>query len=283
MRTQTEETRSFSQFARGGPIGGVCYAVSGNKSYSLDIEPEDDTICLVLGNVYADMQLDDSQMKPQDFIAASCSFHARRERVRVDGHRIDSAFIAFSYGRHFLQMTCEGSIASLRRGGHALNLQSDKIFHLARYAKSMINRRYDTDSLELQCLASMVLLETTAILKPRHRRGGQHGTSDFRRTRDFIDANLDQKLTVDAVASALGLPVRVIFHGVKIKTGLSFYQYVLQRRLFRACDMLAHTQLSISEIALDCGFSSQQHLTSMLSSRYGCTPGWIRANKSWIK
>lgn len=281
MRAQTGEKRSFSQFANGCPIGGIQYAVSGNQSYSLDFEPQDDTICLVLGNVYADVQIDESRMKRHDFVAGSCSFHPRQDRVRVDAHKVDSAFIAFSYSRRFLQMTCDYDMRGLRRGGHSLNVQSDKIVHLAHYAKSLIGGQSEAGNLELQCLASMVLVETAEMLKPRHRPGGQNCEPEFRRTRDHVDANLDHKLTVDSIAEALGLPARVIFQAVQAKTGLSFYQFVLTRRLFHACEMLVHTSLPISEIALICGFSSQQHLTSLLSSRYGRTPGWIRTNKSW--
>lgn len=32
----------------------------------------------------------------------------------------------------------------------------------------------------------------------------------------------------------------------------------------------------LSEIALECGFSSQAHLTAVLGKAYGVTPGYLR-------
>jgi AraC family transcriptional regulator len=58
---------------------------------------------------------------------------------------------------------------------------------------------------------------------------------------------------------------------------MSPYRFVTEKRVERARRMLKTSTLPISEIALACGFSSQQHLTSTLSARLGITPRRIRA------
>ena len=63
---------------------------------------------------------------------------------------------------------------------------------------------------------------------------------------------------------------------MKLRTGLSPYRFVTERRLDRARHLLSTSRLPISEIALACGFSSQQHLTSALSAKLGTTPLKIR-------
>jgi AraC family transcriptional regulator len=51
---------------------------------------------------------------------------------------------------------------------------------------------------------------------------------------------------------------------------------VLHRRVARAEQLLTHSELAISEIALACGFASQQHLTATLSRKLGNTPRRLR-------
>lgn len=54
------------------------------------------------------------------------------------------------------------------------------------------------------------------------------------------------------------------------------YQYVLSRRIEKAMTMLRDQTLSIAEIATECGFSNQGHLTTVFKRRTGTTPGAYR-------
>jgi AraC family transcriptional regulator len=63
---------------------------------------------------------------------------------------------------------------------------------------------------------------------------------------------------------------------MKARTGLSPYQFVLARRIDKACELLSRSDLPIAEIALACVFASQQHLTATLSRKLGRTPGRLR-------
>ena len=47
----------------------------------------------------------------------------------------------------------------------------------------------------------------------------------------------------------------------KSSTGCSPYTYVLQRRVEKAKKMLRYSNIPICEIALECGFGNQSHLT----------------------
>jgi AraC family transcriptional regulator len=59
--------------------------------------------------------------------------------------------------------------------------------------------------------------------------------------------------------------------------GIAPYQYLLQQRIERAKQLLKQTELSIVEIALDCGFSSHSHLSKQFRSFTGVTPKTYRA------
>jgi len=49
-------------------------------------------------------------------------------------------------------------------------------------------------------------------------------------------------------------------HSFKQFVGISPHQYVIQQRVERAKQLLVHGKMSLSEIALACGFTHQSHL-----------------------
>ena len=87
---------------------------------------------------------------------------------------------------------------------------------------------------------------------------------------------MESDISCEGLARAVDLPLRVMFDGMKARTGLSPYQFVLHRRIARAQELLTHSDLAISEIAFACGFASQQHLTATLSKKLGNTPRRLR-------
>jgi AraC family transcriptional regulator len=54
---------------------------------------------------------------------------------------------------------------------------------------------------------------------------------------------------------------------------------VLRLRVRRAEELLAATTLSLTEIALECGFSSHSHLTRMFRKTVGSTPSDYRRER----
>jgi predicted enzyme related to lactoylglutathione lyase len=55
-------------------------------------------------------------------------------------------------------------------------------------------------------------------------------------------------------------------------------KYIADRRLYRAAITIRDTKARIIDIAVSCGFSSQEALTRALKSAYGCTPNDLRRN-----
>jgi AraC family transcriptional regulator len=54
--------------------------------------------------------------------------------------------------------------------------------------------------------------------------------------------------------------------------GISPHQYVIQQRIEKAKQYLRSHKLSITEIALECGFANQSHLTKIFKEQTGITP-----------
>ena len=93
----------------------------------------------------------------------------------------------------------------------------------------------------------------------------------------YVDDHLTERITVDDLASTVGLVPRSFSGAFRAATGLPAYQFVLQQRANRAMQLLRTTSLSFVEIAHQTGFAHQSHLTRTLRSLTGRTPSAIRS------
>lgn len=79
--------------------------------------------------------------------------------------------------------------------------------------------------------------------------------------RAHIDDRLNETITLSDLAVAAGLSPYHFSRAFKASTGRSPYRLVQERRIDRAKTLLLTTDWPIAAIALECGFSSQSHLT----------------------
>jgi AraC family transcriptional regulator len=66
----------------------------------------------------------------------------------------------------------------------------------------------------------------------------------------------------------------------KQSTGIPPHQWLLDRRVETAKDLLRRSCLSLTDIALTCGFSDQSHFTRVFVRACGVSPGVWRRGKS---
>lgn len=98
----------------------------------------------------------------------------------------------------------------------------------------------------------------------------------LRRALDFIEARLEETITLADVAAAVGLSPKHFARAFRRSTGQSPHRFIVQRRLERAKTMMLGTELALTEIALACGFGSQQHFTRVFREAVGMPPGQWR-------
>jgi transcriptional regulator GlxA family with amidase domain len=98
----------------------------------------------------------------------------------------------------------------------------------------------------------------------------------LRRAVRFIHDNLDARLDWEQIADAVGLAPFFFGRSFKLTTGLTPHQYVIRCRIRKAMSLLANTEQSICDIALDVGCSCQSHLTTLFRKHTGTTPGAFR-------
>jgi AraC-like DNA-binding protein len=94
----------------------------------------------------------------------------------------------------------------------------------------------------------------------------------LRRAIEFIETHLDYPVALADIAGAVGLSRMHFAAQFRVATGLRPHEYLLRRRVEKAQNMLTTTNVSIAELALAVGFSSQAHFTVIFKRFSGLTP-----------
>lgn len=129
------------------------------------------------------------------------------------------------------------------------------------YADSLVN------TLTLHLLKNY----SNAKLITENTNGGLSGYK-LRRVREFIDANLEDELSLADLAAIAGLSQFHFARAFRKSTGLTPQQYVTEQRIERAKQLLAKEDLPLVEVGLQTGFKNQSHFTTLFRKYTKFTP-----------
>ena len=114
------------------------------------------------------------------------------------------------------------------------------------------------------------------ISQVRRSRGGL-APWQLKRAEDSLAANLEGDISLADLANDCGLSASHFARAFRQSTGLSPHQWLLRRRVDEAKGLLRERTLSLSVVALACGFGDQSHFTRVFSRLTGISPGsWRR-------
>jgi len=95
---------------------------------------------------------------------------------------------------------------------------------------------------------------------------------------EYIDSNLEHNITLTELAGLVQLTPRYFCEVFKRAMGRPPHQFQIERRIERAKCLLKQTSVTLSELALKVGFSSQSHLNLYFRRIVGITPARYRAS-----
>jgi len=131
-------------------------------------------------------------------------------------------------------------------------------------------------SVALHARSRLIVSAGLRQLAPAPKARGGLPPGAMRRVRDYVEAHLGDSIDLAELAAIAGLSVFHFARQFKQSVGVTPHHYLVQRRVERAQEMLARTNLSLSEIALAAGFSDQSHLARHFRQMLGATPGEVR-------
>ncbi|MBT1178253.1 helix-turn-helix domain-containing protein [Bifidobacterium vespertilionis] len=89
---------------------------------------------------------------------------------------------------------------------------------------------------------------------------------------DYIHYHLHEKITVAMLADHVQLNPTYLSELFKREVGVPVSQYITDRRMEAACNMLKYSQYSLAEIAQILAYRSQSHFTKVFGKAEGMTP-----------
>jgi AraC family transcriptional regulator len=93
---------------------------------------------------------------------------------------------------------------------------------------------------------------------------------------DRIEASVECGVSLQELAREAGASRFHFARAFREATGIPPHRYLTLRRIERAKDLLLHTDLSLVEVALACGFGNQSHFTLRFRGVVGVTPRRFR-------
>ena len=112
--------------------------------------------------------------------------------------------------------------------------------------------------------------------KPASRHGGL-APWQVRRVRDLMEAAIDQPLTLAELAAAAGLSPFHFCRAFRDTLGETPFEHLARLRLERAMMLLAETDKSVIEVALDVGYETESGLARLFRRALGIAPSVYRA------
>jgi len=89
-------------------------------------------------------------------------------------------------------------------------------------------------------------------------------------------AHIDEPLACREIARRVGLSLRQLERRVKGELRCSVLQYYRQIRMAKAHQLLQQTELSVTDVALSCGFSTPEYFCRLYRAFFHCSPSYDR-------
>ena len=149
------------------------------------------------------------------------------------------------------------------------------------YVKGLFERLYNlynTGLTEDELMIQSLLLELIYFLKKyssaQRRKQGLRGGNQLviEDTLEYIRNNLTTEMDLEFLAQRVSFS-RIYFHKLfKASTGRTIHQYIEELRIKKAINLMISTDMTLSQVAYECGFSSQSYFCYAFKRNTGQTP-----------
>ena len=140
-----------------------------------------------------------------------------------------------------------------------------------------LNSRLYIDTLLMLLLTGLMRCASNFAtpLRPVYVKGGLPNRR-LKRALELLEADFTKTPSLAELARPLGLHPTSFCRAFKQSTGLSPHRYLLAQRINRAKEMMKDQNRTLTEIALDCGFSSSSQLSVVFKRIAGVSPRIFR-------
>ena len=180
---------------------------------------------------------------------------------QIDGIDVDVPQVKFRQEINFHDESVCRTLATIQ----------GEIEHPGRNAKSCCN------VLTLLLIIQLVGVASN-FAEPTCRFFAKGGLPNWRLNRalKMLNRNVSASPTLNDLADEVGLHPSTFCRAFKQSTGLSPHRYLIQLRVARAKEMMAERSLTLTQIALDCGFNGSSQFSVAFRRITGVAPRFYR-------
>lgn len=159
-------------------------------------------------------------------------------------------------------------------------IRDSQIQHIAWALMAEAENGYPSGRLYLDCMGTalaLVILHNHSSVASQSPRSELRGMppNKLRQVQCYIEENLCRNLSLRMIAQAAKLSTSHLKVTFRVATGIPAHQYVIQRRVQRAAQLLREGRMPISHIAAEVGFAHQSHLALHLKRLLGASPSQL--------
>jgi AraC-like DNA-binding protein len=216
-------------------------------------------------------------LKPGGFFAAAPSVrHRMRERPKARHHFLYAAIDLDLIGRRIKELSGSWRGRRIVSEPHAEALLAP-FRQLIREVSALLPHR----TAGIRTALDTLVIEATRLLE-KDSRGGSliAGHPAVVRCREILDHHPAEQWKLAELARLAGLSPSRLSECFMRDTGLSPHQYLLHARIETAKEMLRQSDVSVTTLALDLGFSSSQHFATTFKRVTGGTAHAYRQHAS---
>lgn len=147
--------------------------------------------------------------------------------------------------------------------------EAERIFTelLAAYGTGLAPDPLLLQSRLLELIRLLCRHEKESLFRPK-----SSNKETIERVIDYISHNLSADLSLEALAAYASFSTIHFHNCFRHSTGKTLRDFVEEKRLGRAIELLGTTNMTLSEIAYECGFSSQAYFSYVFKRRLKRTP-----------
>lgn len=123
---------------------------------------------------------------------------------------------------------------------------------------------------ELSCVKNHIILNNFP-------KGSKMNTdARFEKLIEFIHLNYNQDISLYKAAGYTGMNKAALCRYLRKRYHLSYSELLNKVRIENACLLLRETNMEISKVAFDCGYSNLSYFCTVFKAFHGCSPGGYR-------
>jgi AraC family transcriptional regulator len=127
------------------------------------------------------------------------------------------------------------------------------------------------DSIEQALARALVVSYAIRDYTAQVYRGGL-SPGRLRKLKELVQGKMEEDLSLEEMARAVGLSTAHFSQVFRNTTGQTPHQFLVRQRIQRAKEMLGSAEMRVLDVAIACGFKTQQHFARVFRQMCGASP-----------